>query len=469
MRTPIVWLLSASLVVSAACTHKPAAGPPPGGSPKTDGGTGTTPTGVALGDFCRVVATITCDALAGCRCPSPGSVAACVAAQESGCERDLESSFAGVALDALRYDGAQAKACLDAYRTELAACRNPGRVPAGPACRRAFLDAASPGGSCTTFGEGHGCAAGTGLCEPGTKRCVALPGSGAPCLAGACAEGFACDGDLCRAPESLGLGALGEACIRQVDCAGGLACVGGQCLKTVPFGGDCEIDSGACGSGGLCQPPAAPRACQSKLGAGGRCMGADDCAAGLSCLAFAFPGVCVADVPVGGGCHSESICAAGSICSPLTNECTMPPTLGEACLSGLCGPGLACIEQTCQLTGDVGATCWSPLQCRSGLACDRAAGVCSLTRAGGESCSGGPELCGENFYCAASEQICRPRAPRGGACMSDAECPPGLLCSGTCKPPPDTLGAACDKVCGGDLRCASMPGTCVGAACALAR
>jgi hypothetical protein len=372
-----------------------------------------------------------------------------------------------VALGSLRYDADQAKTCLDAYRDDTGDCSNPGRVPSGTACRLAFLDGAGLGGDCTTFGAGHGCAAGAGICSPDTNRCISLPVDGAPCVAGACADGLTCDGALCRSPGSLGRATLGEGCFGPVDCAAGLACVGGQCAKTVPFGGACEPDSGACGSGGLCQPPAAPRACQPKLGAGDRCLRADDCAEGLSCMAFAFPGVCVAVVPVGGFCHSESICAPGSVCAPVTNRCTMKPALGEPCLSGMCGTGLACVEEVCQLAGDVGTTCWASVQCRAGLACDRDTGRCDLLRTSGGSCSGGAELCGKDFYCSTEERTCRPRVVRGGPCLSDAVCSAGLLCTGTCEAPPDALGAPCDTVCAGDLRCGAMQGTCIGAVCAL--
>ncbi len=472
MRQPLRYLLAASaLVIASACTHKPAAAPRSAdtqdtGTPDVD--TGGTDSGVAIADFCRVVATATCDAVAGCRCAMEGSVTSCAAAQQALCERALEASFAGVALGVLRYDAARARRCLDDYRSSFASCANPGRTPSAPSCGRMFVDTTALGGNCPTLGEGHACASGAGVCDPSTLRCVALPVADAACVGGLCAEGLVCDDGMCRAPGATHRVTEGLACGRHADCTLGLACVRGLCAKPAALGDVCEMDSGACGPDGLCRPPTVARTCQPKLGAGGRCERFDDCASGLFCMAFVVPGVCSRITPDGAMCHSESVCQSGSICAIGTNRCTPLPTLGQACLGDWCAARLACEGGICAAGGDVGASCWASVQCRSGLACDRVTRTCAHLGSNGESCVGGDELCDKNAYCRSSDQTCRPSGAQGASCTTDRECLGDLVCDGgSCEPIPDSLGAPCDRRCGGSLYCAPMQGTCVGAVCAL--
>jgi hypothetical protein len=114
----------------------------------------------------------------------------------------------------------------------------------------------------------------------------------------ACADGLACQGQVCR-------GVLRAKCAADAECGEGLACVNGSCLGAPGFKG-CGGDDESCIEGLVCVP------------------GKDTC---LGPLGFE-------------GCDADTDCVAGFVCAA-NKRCLLPagapcPSSGESCASGRC-------------------------------------------------------------------------------------------------------------------------------------
>lgn len=221
-----------------------------------------------------------------------------------------------------------------------------------------------------------------------------------------------------------------------------------------------------------------------------------ECGAGLWCDASTgtCPGVCAARLADGTPATTSVSCASGWL-APLADggtRCAAPPGPGDACLDGLCRPGLSCAEGTCVEPVPAGGACdagpctfgticvagactaWArrgepcasqffPVDagappCQLGLACR--AGVCGDALRDGESCREEPNRCGGGTRCSLTTYRCARLGLAGAVCTSSADCDRLSCIDGACsRGQPE--GAACD----GAHPC--VPGAnCVNGACA---
>ena len=349
-------------------------------------------------------------------------------------------------------------------------CASPSDTPYSSACARMFVDAAALGGQCDASNVMMSCAGGAGLCAEG-GACVEVPGEGRPCANKVCAGDLVCVAGTCGvmpAPSNL---TVGSSCGTSSQCAEGLGCVSGSCAAAKAIGEGCD-ESAVCARGADCAP-SNERVCRTKAGDGERCMG-DDCSAGLACDYTATFPVCRPLVALGEACDAGRTCVSGATCNAGT--CVQLPAQGETCLFGQCAAGLVC-DPSSQLCGPrhaLGETCFGPLECADGLACDLTTfpGACIAKLQQGGSCNGDSTRCSDGLYCA-PEGTCMPLLAAGAECMGPDACGPQAECvfpptggpSGHCAPLGTTDGAACGFACGGGLRCIQKPGTCVAGLC----
>lgn len=249
-----------------------------------------------------------------------------------------------------KYDGAAARACLDAFAR--ASCEEISKMDAlVPVCPDIFQGTVPVGGSCRINEECNG-----GWCdaEPHEKCpgiCVAWLATGEDCSGSwdrRCAPGLWCDPNLFRCTERSSA-AEGESCAGEVGCAYGLTCDEGTSLcRPLKLVGEGEV----CGNGALCDR-------------------------GLRCFSAADKQTCKR-VSVGhtegAACWPEMYDAAcdltdGLFCDPYKSRCVLLPGAGEPCLYGeVCDPWQAFCDEatgTCREMLPSGAPCTSWRQCRS--------------------------------------------------------------------------------------------------------
>jgi hypothetical protein len=255
---------------------------------------------------------------------------------EATCRTASRSSLgqlqADVTAGTIKYDGAQAAACLAAVANETRDCRTsqmPGPPP--PSCLATFTGTLPPGGACLSNEE--------------------------------CASG-ACDLSSCAA-----------------------ACCRGSCMpgmpSQIPLGGTCTGAAGTCVAGAFCDTSTTPFQCVPVLPAGSPCTDPDSCAAGLACLGSTR--VCGALAGEGAPCMGEGTCdlltdfcdsttstckprlGVGSDCDPnndgcvgygfcdqTTSKCVALGRVGEPCAVNIgpgvgCLPDLECVNNTCDV------------------------------------------------------------------------------------------------------------------------
>ncbi len=247
--------------------------------------------------------------------------------------------------------------------------------------------------------------------------------------------GATCDvahpiGELCS-DAFAGAVAVGGACLRHEECAGGGWCDRGQAMGMLTCPGACrarkrvgeacdvsdECAPAGAGQRAECFPDASGtsrcvRVTTGEPGAEGRPCGhivgaayAQDipCAAGLACVIAtgSLAGTCQRPTAAGMPCGETTACAAGSACTATTTmRCTaiqVRRAAGERCNTStmeLCDPyaRLVCRSGTCASIGDgtLNGTCGNmavpaALQCNAGLYC--ASAHCVMRKADGDACA----------------------------------------------------------------------------------
>ena len=237
-------------------------------------------------------------------------------------------------------------------------------------------------------------------------------------------------GELCS-DVFTGTVAVGGACQRHEECAGGGWCDRGQatggracpgmCAARKRIGEACTVNDecapAAVGQRAECFPDSSGTARCVRVATGaagaegspcGHIIGAAyaqdiQCGAGLGCVAAegALAGVCQRPTATGMACSATTVCASGAACtSTTTMRCTAIQVrrgAGQSCNAAtmeLCDPyaRLVCRSGMCVSIGDgtMGATCGNMavpagLQCNSGLYC--ASGRCVSRKADGDACA----------------------------------------------------------------------------------
>jgi parallel beta-helix repeat protein len=286
-----------------------------------------------------------------------------------------------------------------------------------PACRVA-QGATCVGGACRYAGtlDDTPChfqaappAPADGVCRSGQCQAVA----GHRCATNADCGEQVCIGAACVAPSAFG-GPCDLLPVDESDCAAGLRCVAGECLK----------DLGApCSENSECADHCVAAVCTVASGVGGPCDAGDDSdCAGLVCNANAV-------------CEAAAACADNDACAAL---------------------GLTCIAGFCQHLSSTGGACDDAADCAAALTCQ--AGVCA--RAPGGSCSHGGEcatgFCVDGVCChtACAGNCDRCDTSGDGTCVADDS-----RCGGSCGSCSTTTGN-----CQADAaRCTGDCATCAGA------
>ncbi len=458
-------------------------------------------TGITQKDLCPLLAAKTCAALTACGCPFDSyGTTACVDVQRGRCEKSIVAYLGGVSIGALLFDGVAANACIAAFDQLGTSCEKPSERNRPDACRSLFVDTAAVGGACSSYSAGLLCAGGQGVCDPQMGTCKSLPKQGESCQpANRCAAGLVCEGGAC-VPRSGAGGkclsdngcqagltcgpnntctaglAAGSKCNVTDQCAAGLACLGGVCATAAADGQVCVSD--VCASGHYCVPGPPQQVCRPKVGANEPCNMPDSCQAGLYCD-FSVGSLCEPIPTVGEACPSFQ-CAPGLSCDA-ASVCATPPGDGQPCLKGAtpdCAAGLNCdaATMTCKPAGGAGSPCPTG-NCGSGTVCNWSGvdPVCQSPGPAGTTCYGMDSLCLPGLYCDGYTNQCAAQSPVGGKCGGPNMCAPGNYCKyanlqatqGTCAPLPDTVGAPCDVLCAGGLRCGPQDGHCHKGLCAM--
>jgi hypothetical protein len=237
--------------------------------------------------------------------------------------------------------------------------------------------------------------------------------------------------------------------------------------------------------------PEQAAACLQQLAAAGCQPDYDTAIPG--CLAGAVPAGVRPAVAPGGACERWEECVGGrctgELGCPGTCVAHNPDIDGPCGPEQLCADGLYCDRGTCQLRGDVGATCRGHWQaCAPGLVCHgwrpavddphhprpEQPGKCERPRAVGQPCRRLPlrDDCEPDLFCdpAGAPPTCRTRLSEGTSCSTHDACADGLACAGlsaasqgACRPFGDHR-SPCDPhadvtVCPSDTRC-TPAGTC---------
>jgi hypothetical protein len=254
-----------------------------------------------------------------------------------------------IARGTVTFDGAQARACLEALEANPCTLSNNGA--AALACQAVFEGTLPAGGACSLNEE---CGA-EQFCQfttacPGT--CQARRTSGQSCTDERhCVGGLTCTDGSCVAPPGVGAG-----CTDLGGCTLGSLCTGGQCrphqeVLVGTEGGACNLMTGPLCMDGL-------SCVVDSVGAGGAtfvCRAA--VAAGAECR-LGIPAQC----PVGQACTETDAMRLDfdGVCAPV------PSTEGAACdLSG-CAEGLRCVDEACVRIRENGEACTEASQCASG-------------------------------------------------------------------------------------------------------
>lgn len=179
---------------------------------------------------------------------------------------------------------------------------------------------------------------------------------GEPCefvdsLSSTCAADLYCDGAQCRrwCPKPVG---KGETC-GEAPCEPGLTCnpADARCITATREGGDCSTVPCAedlrCVDEDLADPMNPP-VCRALSGAGGPCMGHMECTTG-----YCPNGLCAAIPGEGESCRGTGICGEGLAC--IDDTCGAPKQPGDPCTS-TCGPGMYCDGTRC--IAQAAAVCW---------------------------------------------------------------------------------------------------------------
>jgi hypothetical protein len=339
---------------------------------------------------------------------------------------DMDSSMAdlqkAVAEGKVKYDGAQAAACLKAIADrpcDAEAMKEP------LACKLAFVGTTANGGPCD---QDEYCV--SGFCE--------RPQGNSAC-AGKCAA----------------LKKAGDGCNDDGDCEGSMMCTAGKCGEQplpAPTGQPCQTNP--CADGLYCNWDTNPAVCAEPGGEGQPCASLKECQAGLSCQGSSGDYACAKLAANGQPCEDPSMgtlgqggCEAGLVCGVVM---------------GAKGPA-----PQCQSTVKLGQACVSDFQC-GGLDAGCLSGKCAILPGMNQTCTPVDPMKGKFFTCLPSLACdpvslkCVPPPAAGKPCINN-DCASGNDCvDGTCTPLP-TQGQPCEYQCAEPFECDQ--GTCVAPVC----
>lgn len=315
-----------------------------------------------------------------------------VALSEAGCTQALQPLITQSATDPyadliaagkIKYDGAQARKCLDAY--------------VGQACSNTIFSVAPE--QCQHVYEGQ----------------VAV---GQPCSLMECVSSAYCSLEVdgkCPASCKDRL-AAGSAATSSVQCVLGLTVADGLCAKLGTEGARCTGSDfgGSCGPDLFCAPDTLlckkTRLVGESCGSTERCSGWNFCSSGL----------CAKPGDVGANCTQTAGTGFG----------------GAACKVELvCDTSLP--AAVCKARLAEGATCTgiSSGDCNFGLACSPSGGAattCQKPGGIGQACIGGS--CASDLFCETASKLCKTRLAPGSPCTEFDSCNGGNYCqTGTCK------------------------------------
>lgn len=230
----------------------------------------------------------------------------------------------------LRYDGVNAKKCVDATRE--ASCSSVG-VP--ERCWSVAVGTGKEGEPCGTCGEGLYClragAASCGTCavrEPEPQRM--LPKRGEACTS-PLADGEGCVADSwCQSNVCVARAEVGEAC---GVCVLGASCLDGVCVADAEAGESCV--ERRCFNGLSC----IDGTCVVRTPIGAFCAQDAECVS-LRCL----DGLCAVGRAAGSACDERAPCQPELHC--VDARCAPLPAHGGAC-SGVCAGLGSCVEGVC--------------------------------------------------------------------------------------------------------------------------
>jgi hypothetical protein len=147
--------------------------------------------------------------------------------------------------------------------------------------------------------------------------------------------------------------------------------------------------------------------------------------AAADCLAAADAEPCPLLVPPNGAV--PEVCTqvmggslADAVACEVDAECGSGLCLATATCPGVCAE-YSVQGQTCSGRRNVGPRCHKTLVCN--------AGTCQDIVYQGQDCTGRPLGCEPGAYCEGATNLCQWQKGEGGACASQDECDPGLLCA----------------------------------------
>jgi hypothetical protein len=287
---------------------------------------------IPLSDLPARAEDVVCNAELACQA-YPDS-ASCHAALHT----NLDQIQADVAAGKIKYDGAQAAACLDSESTILICRLSAPRVRQPSACAATFVGTVAAGGACLV-----------------NEDCVSARCNTANCTTGMCCVG------TCAAAQPTGV-AVGGACMSSSQC----------------------VDGAFCDFSVVTSPT-----CAAVKAAGQPCTSSDQCVSGTACLAMSGGAMTTRACTKPPG-HGETCSGAGScddrgdFCDPATMKCASRLLPGSACdpLVAPCVLYATCDTATmkCVARGGIGAACGTaaaPASCLSGLSCTN--GTCAAS------------------------------------------------------------------------------------------
>ncbi len=387
------------------------------------------PSGLSIAQACQTLIEARCDALTRC-----GALGFDLQSKQL-CQKRFADTWCGpstwpakVAAQTLKYDGAAAASCAQAFAQVQCS-----EVFDEPRACGIFLRPAVLLGQPCYPGSLNECL--EGVCRGAScpQQCQLKGKFGETCASSAdCEAGFSCEkidqiGDIgqCR-PYA----AAKEPCSR-ASCRAGLLCIGGLCEAPPVIGAPCF--AGKCGEQAFCQSAADSGVCAALGDVNARCAKSDECRDGLVCAA----GQCSSAIAgLGEGCRAPQQCLPPFVCRQSGNvnapRCEVASALSEPCsLDADCEDPLQCdVTGTCQKRRAVAASCTSSTQCDALATCTQ--GVCQPLGLVGAKCSSKTQCLSLVCRADGKQAVCQPLGTAQAVCEEDGECESGRCAQGTC-------------------------------------